>query len=206
VSAHGRFIAVEGGDFTGKSTQARRLAEALDAVLTREPGGTRVGERIREVLLDPLHEEMTARAEALLYAAARAQHVAEVIAPALAAGRHVVTDRFLHSSLAYQAVGRGLDLATVRSLSAFAVDGTWPDLNVLIEVPADVRRARAAAAPDRLEQAGDEFHARVAEAFSSFAAADPGRWVVIDGAGPVDEVAATVLAAVTARLGLAAPR
>lgn len=206
MSAHGRFIAVEGGDFTGKSTQARRLAEALDAVLTREPGGTRVGERIREVLLDPLHEEMTARAEALLYAAARAQHVAEVIAPALAAGRHVVTDRFLHSSLAYQAVGRGLDLATVRSLSAFAVDGTWPDLNVLIEVPADVRRARAAAAPDRLEQAGDEFHARVAEAFSSFAAADPGRWVVIDGAGPVDEVAATVLAAVTARLGLAAPR
>lgn len=205
MTGRGRFVALEGGDFTGKSTQARLLAEALGALLTREPGGTPLGERIRDLLLDPLHEEMTDRAEALLYAAARAQHVAEVIEPALAAGRHVVTDRFLHSSLAYQGVGRGLDLDAVRSLSAFAVDGTWPDLVVLIEVPPEVRRARAAATPDRLEQAGDEFHARVAEAFAAFAADDPARWVVVDGSGPVEEVAAAVLAAVTGRLGLPAP-
>ncbi|HSL56736.1 MAG TPA: dTMP kinase [Acidimicrobiales bacterium] len=201
MTSRGVFVAFEGADFTGKSTQAARLADHLGALLTREPGGTRLGERVRDLLLDPLHDEMADRAEALLYAAARAQHVAEVIRPALDSGRTVVTDRFVASSLAYQAAGRGLDLDTVRSLSEFAVDGTWPDLNVLIEVPAEVRRTRAAATPDRLEGAGDAFHDRVAAAFAAFAAADPEHWAVVDGSGPVDEVAQRVRAVVADRLG-----
>ncbi|MBK5222166.1 MAG: dTMP kinase [Acidimicrobiia bacterium] len=203
-AARGRFIAFEGGEASGKSTQAARLAERRDALLTREPGGTRLGEVARGLLLDPELPDLSPRAEALLFAAARAQHVAEVIAPALAAGRDVVCDRFAASSFAYQSFGRGLPLDEVRALSSFAVDGRWPDLNVLLVVPADLADARLGER-DRLERAGHAFHRRVAEGFESLAASEPDLWVRIDAAGSIDEVARLVDAAVDVRLGGPAP-
>lgn len=195
----GRFVVFEGGEATGKSTQARMLAERWGAVLTREPGGTHLGEVLRDVVLDPEQANLADRTEALLFAAARAQHVTEVIEPALAAGRDVVCDRFAASSFAYQSYGRGLPLEEVRSLSAFAVDGTWPDLNVLLVVPAEVAESRLGER-DRLEQVGDGFHRRVAAGFEALAAAEPGRWVRIDATGTIDEVAARVRDAVESRL------
>lgn len=195
----GRLLAFEGGEATGKTTQARILAERLGAVLTREPGGTEVGERVREVVLDPA-VRVDFRAEALLMAAARAQHVSEVIEPALAAGRHVVTDRFTPSSLAYQGIGRGLGVEQVAVLSAFATGGLEADLVLLLDLPLDVTAARLSAEPDRLELEGAPFHARVAAAFRQLAAADPARWVVVPADGTVDEVAARVWQAVDARL------
>ena len=190
-----RLIAFEGGEACGKSTQAALLAARLGAVLTREPGGTAVGERVRALLLDPQVDDLDPRAEALLVAAARAQHVAEVVAPALAAGRDVVTDRFSHSSLAYQGYGRGLPLAEVRDLSAWASGGLWPDVVVLLELPAEEAAARRGE-PDRFEAAGRDFHRRVEAGFRALAAADPGRWRVVDGSGSVEEVAARVWEAV----------
>ena len=187
-------IAFEGGEGSGKSTQARILAERLDAVLTHEPGATVTGRRIRELLLDPT-ASIDARTEALLMAADRAQHLAEVIGPALARGRHVVTDRYLYSSLAYQSYGRGLDLQEVRHLSAFA-SAPDADLVVLITVSPAARAQRLKPEPDRIEASGDDFHDRVEEGFRALALADPHRWVVIDGDGPVDEVAEKVWAAV----------
>ena len=195
----GRFLAFEGGEATGKTTQARLLAEQLGAVLTREPGGTEVGERVRDLVLDPA-VRVDFRAEALLMAAARAQHVTEVIEPALAAGRHVVTDRFTASSLAYQGVGRGLGVDQVAALSAFATGGLAPDLVLLLDVPLDVTAARLSEQPDRLELEGAPFHARVAAAFRQLAAADTQRWVVVPAGGSVDEVAARVWDTVHSRL------
>ncbi len=192
----GRFIALEGGDATGKTTQAGLLAERLGAVGTREPGGTEVGERVRALVLDPA-VRVDHRAEALLMAAARAQHVTEVIEPALAAGRHVVTDRFTPSSLAYQGIGRGLPLDEVAALSAFATGGLQPDLVVLLDLPLPTAAARLSDEPDRLEQEGAPFHARVSAAFRRLAAADPIGWVVVAADGTVDEVAARVWAAVS---------
>jgi len=196
----GRLIAVEGGEGSGKSTQARLLAEALGAVFTREPGGTPLGEQIRELLLATSGEAPCARAEALLMAAARAQHVDRVVAPALADGLDVVTDRYLHSSLAYQGAGRELGIDTVHALSTFAVDGVLPDLVVLLDVDAATTAVRLDRALDRIEQAGEDFHARVVSAYRSFAEADPERWLVVDGSGAVDEVAQRLQAAVSARL------
>jgi dTMP kinase len=191
----GRLIALEGGEGCGKSTQAARLANRLGAVLTREPGGTAVGERVRDLLLDPALVDLEPRAEALFMAAARAQHVAEVIAPALAAGRDVVTDRYAHSSLAYQGFGRGLDTGEVRALSDFATDGLWPDLVVLLDVPEDVAAGRLGDL-DRFEAAGADFHRRVVAGFRALAAEEPDRWVVVPGVGSVDEVAERVWDAV----------
>ena len=188
----GRFIAFEGGEACGKSTQSARLAARLGAVLTREPGGTALGGHVRALLLDRATGDIDARTEALLLAADRAQHVAEVVAPALAAGRHVVSDRSAGSSLAYQGYGRGLPLEEVRQLSTWATGGVWPDLIVLLDVPAAVSAARASATLDRLEAEGGGFHDRVAEGFRALAAADPTRWVVIDGTGSVEAVAARV--------------
>ena len=199
----GRLIAFEGGEGIGKSTQAERLACHLDAVLTREPGGTAVGERVRELLLDRAVSGLDARAEALLMAAARAHHVATVIRPAVDAGRDVVTDRYSPSSLAYQGYGRGLDVEELRDLSTWATAGLWPDLVVLLEVSVDeanARRERAGLPPDRMEAEADEFHRRVVEGFRAMAAADPERWVVIDGTGDPDAVADRVRAAVDAKL------
>ena len=187
-------IAFEGGEGSGKSTQAAILAERLGAVLSHEPGATRLGARIRELVLDP-NADIDPRAEALLLAADRAQHVAEVIAPALAAGRDVVTDRYLYSSIAYQAFGRGLDRQRVRALSEFA-DAPEADLVVLITVSPETRAQRLKATPDRIEASGDDFHQRVELGFRAMADADPQRWAVIDGDGPIDDVAARVWDAV----------
>jgi dTMP kinase len=195
-------VAFEGGEGCGKSTQARLLAEALGAVLTREPGGTEVGARIRQLVLSPDTVGLDPRAEALLMAADRAQHVAEVVRPALAAGRHVVSDRFAGSSIAYQGHGRGLPVEEVRRLSEWATAGTWPDLVVLLEVEPEVAAARLQRALDRMEAEGDDFHLRVAEGFRALAAADPERWVVLDGSGTVEDVQAAVLAVVGERLQL----
>jgi len=187
-------IAFEGGEGSGKSTQARLLAERLGAVLTHEPGATETGARIRALLLDPA-ADVDARTEALLMAADRAQHLAEVIAPALAKGQHVVTDRYLYSSLAYQSYGRGLDRQEVRHLSAFA-GAPEADLVLLVVVSPAERERRIKATPDRIEASGEAFHRRVEDGFLALAAADPHRWVIIDGDGPIDEVADKVWAAV----------
>ena len=194
----GRLIAFEGGEASGKSTQAARLANRLGALLTREPGGTAVGERIRDLLLDPALVGLDPRAEALLMAAARAQHVAEVVRPALEAGKDVVTDRYADSSIAYQGYGRGLDTSEVRGLSEWATAGLWPHVVVLLDVPDDVARARLGTL-DRFESEAPSFHERVAEGFRELANAS-GHWVVVDGAGTPDEVEQRVWAEVSARL------
>lgn len=197
-----RLIAFEGGEASGKSTQAALLATRLDAVLTREPGGTPLGERVRNLLLDPDGGPVDDWAEALLMAAARAQHMAQVITPALADGRHVVTDRFSHSTLAYQGYGRGLSLDSLRDLCHWATHGRWPDLVVFLDVAPDVARSRRAGALDRLEAAGADFHDRVLDGFRTMAASDPDCWVVVDGTADPAQVAAVVAGEVAARLGL----
>lgn len=199
--APGRFIVFEGGEGCGKSTQAARLAESLGALLTREPGGTAAGEAMRALLLDPRLPPLAERAEVLLLLAARAQHVAEVIAPALAEGRTVVCDRFDGSTFAYQGWGRRLPLADLRAMSAWATGGVAPDVVVYLRVSpavAAARRATRGEGADRVEGEGDAFFARVAEGFDALAASDPARWVVIDGDGGEDEVAADVAGAVAA--------
>lgn len=201
-AAPGRLIALEGGEGTGKSTQAERLAQDLGAVLTHEPGGTIVGRAIRALVLDPKLTELDPRAEALLLAADRAQHLAEVIDPALAEGTWVVTDRFAGSSLAYQGYGRGLPLEDVEWLSSWATRERWPDLTVLLEVPPEeAARRRGDRRLDRLEEEGSSFHARVASGYRALALDRPASWAVVDGSGTADEVAARVLEAVVERLG-----
>jgi dTMP kinase len=190
----GRLIALEGGEACGKSTQAALLAKALGAVLTREPGGTRLGEHVRALLLDDAETALAPRAEALLMAAARAQHVAEVVRPALEAGRDVVSDRFAHSSLAYQGHGRRLPVSEVAQLSAWASEDLWPDRVILLELPSDVALGRRGT-PDRFESEGESFHERVRQGYRQLAAEDPRRWRVVDGSGTVEEVAARVWAA-----------
>jgi dTMP kinase len=197
------YIAFEGAEGCGKSTQARRLGEALDAVLTRETGGTRIGQRLRAILHDTGVTDLDDHAEALIVAADRAQHLAEVVRPALAAGRHVVSDRSVYSTLAYQGYGRGLPVDEVRSINEWAIGDTWPDLVVLLTVPDTVTARRMSKRElDRFEQAGDEFHRRVQSGFAEMAAADPERWVVVDASGPVDDVSATIRQAVLERLGV----
>lgn len=192
----GRLIAFEGGEAAGKSTQVDRLAARIDALVTREPGGTPAGARIREVVLDPGLGELSARAETLLMAADRAQHADEILRPTLAAGRHVVSDRSLYSSIAYQAHARGLDADRVRDISLWALDGLVPDIVVLLDVPVDVARARlASTAPDRLEAKDDGFHERVRAGFLAQAAADPDRWAVVDATAGIDAVTDAVWAA-----------
>jgi dTMP kinase len=195
-----RFIVFEGGEASGKSTQAIRLARRLGALHTREPGGTAIGAALRELLLDARTTGLDDRAEAMLMAADRAQHVAEVIRPALAAGRHVVSDRYIGSSLAYQGYGRGLPVAELRRLSAWAAADLWPDLVVLLDVPRGVAASRSGAAPDRLEAAGEPFHDRVVRGYRALASADAAHWVTVDGSAPPDEVEAAVWSAVVTRL------
>jgi dTMP kinase len=197
------YVAFEGSEGCGKSTQARRLAESLDAVLTRETGGTAIGRRLREILHDNGVTDLDDHAETLIVAADRAQHMAEVVRPALAAGRHVVSDRSVYSSLAYQGYGRGLPVAEVRAVNEWALGDTWPDLVVLLTVPGDVAAERMSRRElDRFEQAGDEFHARVDAGFAAMAAADHDRWVTIDASGPIDEVTVRIRDAVRERLAV----
>ncbi|SFP18168.1 dTMP kinase [Geodermatophilus dictyosporus] len=195
----GLFVALEGGEGTGKSTQARLLLDwlglhELPARLTHEPGGTAPGARIRSLLLDPATGDLAPRAEALLYAADRAHHVHAVVRPALEAGEVVVTDRYVDSSLAYQGAGRTLDLDEVRRISAWATGGLVPDLTVLLDLPPETGLARALgrAAADRLESESLEFHQRVRATFRALAAADPGRYLVLDAERPAEEIAAAV--------------
>jgi dTMP kinase len=196
LPTRGRFIVFEGGEGCGKSTQAARLASSLGAVLTREPGGTEAGEHIRALLLDPSLPAVVPRAETLLMLAARAQHVEQVIAPALAAGRDVVCDRFSGSTIAYQGYGRGLAPADLAWLSNWAADGLEPDLVLLLQVtPAEALARRAArAGADRIEGEAAEFFARIDHGFAALAAADRRRWRVVDGSGPVAAVADRVAA------------
>ena len=205
----GRFIAFEGGEGMGKSTQARLLAERLreqgrEVVLTREPGGTPGAEAIRELLLAPPGEGWTLEAEALLFAAARADHVARKIAPALERGAWVICDRFLDSSRAYQGVAGGLGDDTVRSLHAIGSAGLLPDLTIVIDAPAGAVAARLAerdgATSDAIGGRAAEYHAAVNAAFLDFARAEPTRFAIVDWAGTVDEVHNRVVAA-AARLG-----
>ncbi|MBS1836180.1 MAG: dTMP kinase [Actinobacteria bacterium] len=189
----GRFIVFEGGEGTGKSTQAALLAEHLDALLTREPGGTELGASLRGLLLGAAGDGPIAdRAEALLMAADRAQHAAELLRPTLAAGRDVVCDRYIPSTVAYQGAGRGLDAGDLTRISEWAVDGLEPDVVVLLVVPEEVAWERTGGARDRIEAAGRGFHRRVAASFREQAAADPDRWVLVDGTGGVDEVGSRV--------------
>lgn len=198
-----RFVAFEGGEAAGKSTQAARFADRIPgAVLTREPGGTAAGAAIRNLFLDPATGDLDARTEALLMAADRAQHAADVIRPALADGRWVVTDRYLYSSVAYQAYGRGLDADWVRELSLWATAGLQPDVVVLIDVPVEVAWDRMIdRAPDRLEQESLEFHAAVRDGFLAQAAGDPDRWLVVDGDRDVEAVWADVWSGVADKMG-----
>ena len=201
----GRFIALEGGEGTGKSTQARLLAESLAArgpevVLTREPGGTPGAEAIRKLLLHPPGEGWGARAEALLFAAARSDHVEKLISPAIARGAWVVCDRFVDSSRAYQGGAGGVGDDAVRALHAVGSDGLRPDLTVLIDVEPSLVAARLAerdaGSSDAIGGRGANYHAAVGKAFRHLAEQDPTAFVVIDGAGTVAEVQARVLAAV----------
>jgi dTMP kinase len=189
----GLFVTIEGIDRSGKSTQARRLAEALgdDGLLVREPGGTPAGERIRDLLKDPAIE-LDPRSEALLFAAARAELVAAVIKPALASGKVVVSDRYLDSSLAYQGHARGLGEAEVRRINAWATTELEPDLTILLRIDPAAAAARAGEA-DRFEDEGLELQRRVADAYESLAAANPARWRVVDATRDPDEVMAEIL-------------
>jgi dTMP kinase len=192
-----QFIALEGGEAVGKSTQAALLAEHLGAVLTREPGGTAIGEALRRLLLDPLLPRPTATAETLLMLAARAQHVAEVIEPALAKGHDVVCDRYSGSTLAYQGYGRGLDLGELGWLDRWATGGRQPDLVILLDLPVEVAlERRGTGPPDRFESEGPEFLERVRRGFLRLAANDRQRWQTVDASGSVEEVAAAIRKAV----------
>jgi dTMP kinase len=202
------FVTFEGIEGSGKSTHLRRLAAHLRAqghtvVETREPGGTPAGAAVRRLLLGAEAVPLTPLAELLLYCADRTQHVHEAIRPALAAGHVVLCDRFSDSTIAYQGYGRGLALTTVRALDAHARDDLWPSLTFLLDCPADEGLARARGrrgVADRFERETTEFHERVRAGFRTLAAAEPGRFCVLDSSAPLAEVEARVIAEAERRL------
>jgi dTMP kinase len=215
--ARGLFVAFEGGDGAGKSTQARLLAASLrsaghQVLLTREPGGTPIGESLRSLVLDHGQGEIDPRTEALIFAAARAAHVSQAIVPALGRGDVVVTDRYIGSSIVYQGVGRGLGAGSVRELNEWATEGLWPDLTFLLDVEESEGRARRTAhetAEDRLESEPDAFHRDVRAAFLDLAAAQPEAYVVLDGrrepSALAEEILSAVLGALEARAVVVPP-
>lgn len=194
------YIAFEGAEGCGKSTQAARLAARIDAVLTRETGGTPIGSRIRAILHDVSVNDLAPRAEALLAAADRAQHLAQVVVPALDAGRTVVSDRSAYSTLAYQGYGRELPLDDVRRINEWATGGVWPSTVVFLDTPDDVIAERMSRRElDRFEAAGAAFHGRVIDGFRAMAAADPEHWIVVQAVGSIDHVADEIHGALVAR-------
>ena len=196
-----RYIVFEGLEGCGKSTHAKRLGEHLNAVITREPGGTRIGALLREILADPENADLAPRTEALLMAADRAQHMAEVIQPALDRGQHVVSDRSIYSTLAYQGYGRNLGTSDLLSISTWALHGVLPDIVIYIDVPTEILNERLAKRDlDRFEREGADFFARIAEGFTQLRSADPERWITIDGTQPKDDVETAIRTAVLARL------
>jgi dTMP kinase len=202
--ARGKLITIEGIDGAGKTTLAAGLAAALrgrglDVEPVREPGGVELSERVRALLVDP-RQTISPRAEALLYAAARAQLVAELLEPRLHEGAVLILDRFADSSLAYQGAGRGLGIEPLRLLNSFATGGLVPDRTLLLRVPAALGRARLEdrpLAPDRLEAEGESFFVAIAAAYDELAAAEPERFRVLDGSGAVEAVLAQGLDALS---------
>lgn len=204
----GLFITFEGGDGSGKTTQIELLTSWLEeqketVVVTREPGGTDLGNELRQLVM---HRKgfIAPRAEALMYAADRSHHVQTVVRPALERGEIVVQDRYLDSSIAYQGAGRVLDVDEIRNLSVWATEGLVPDLTILLDVSADVarlRRLKASAAFDRLEAENENFHNRVRESYLALAKRDPARWLVVDGEMPVQQIHSEILAKLALVLG-----
>ena len=201
--SRGRFISLEGGEGVGKSTQVKALAEALrqrgiDVLITREPGGSEGAERIRELLLSGTEDRWGPQAEALLFAAARADHTAKTIRPALEKGQWVVADRFIDSSLAYQGGAGGLGIEAVRSINSFGIGDGFPDRTLILTVKEGVERARArdTAGSDRIGGRPDDYHRKVEAAFHIIAAEEPDRVSLVDASGTADEVTERLLAAI----------
>ncbi|MXW61050.1 MAG: dTMP kinase [Acidimicrobiaceae bacterium] len=188
----GRLIVFEGVDGSGKSTQVRRLAQRHDFDVTFQFGATDVGSAIRSILLDPDNARLDDRTEALLIIADKAQHVSEIVRPALADGRTVISDRYRASTLAYQGYGRGLDLQLLDAMMHFATQGLEPDLTVLLDFDVATALERLGDQRDRIERAGTEFYQRVRDGYLELAAQHPDSWVVVDANGSVDEVAADI--------------
>ena len=206
LSSRGLFIALEGGDGAGKSTQARLLCAWLQerghtVALTREPGGTAFGRTVRELVLHGDH--VAARAEALLFAADRAHHVETLILPALRRGEVVITDRYMDSSIAYQGAGRDLGVDEVRELNLWATGGLVPALTVLVDVPAGIGRKRRGGVHDRLESESAQFHSAVRDLFLALADADPDRYLVVDGELPAEQIHELIRARVATAPGVA---
>jgi dTMP kinase len=211
MAERGRLIALEGIDGSGKSTQAQAVATELGALVTHEPGATPIGSRLRHMLVAPDAPVPTRRAEALLMAADRAEHVDLVLEPALAAGRWVVADRYSASTLAYQGWGRGLNVEELSSVVSWASGGLAADLSVLVDVSPETADARLGrhgdqsadgpGATDRFERLGAPFAARVREGYLAQVDADPAHWVVVDGEEPIDTVTTSIVELVRERLG-----
>lgn len=199
----GNYIAFEGLEGCGKSTHVTRLATALNAVATREPGGTEIGAALRATMLDAKNTLLSPRSEALMMAADRAQHIQQVVLPTIESGRHVVSDRSVFSSLAYQGYGRQLDLGSLRQLNSWAIQDVWPDLVIFIDVSMDVLFERLKKRElDRFEREDRSFFERVLHGFHEMAKGEPSRWLIIDGSPPKDELESIIRRAVTDRLGI----
>ncbi|MFT4865184.1 MAG: dTMP kinase [Ilumatobacter sp.] len=194
------YIAFEGAEACGKSTQAALLAARMGAVLTRETGGTAVGARLREILHDNSVTNLTPRAEALMTAADRAQHLAEVVGPALDDGRNVVSDRSLYSTLAYQGYGRELNVEELTIINDWAINARWPETVIFLDTPDALIAERLQKRDlDRFEAAGAAFHHRVIEGFRTMASGNTDQWITVDGRGSIAEVEATIVAALAQR-------